>query len=284
MFTIMTCVKTIFTRILFITSYTLWHMCVVEFPRYKSFAFYRGLFVYKCCCRSAIGRLMWVYHHVLIAMVEDNSEIIDAMLKNHSGERDPTGNATTSTQEPTNSNPLWANVDVSENPRTYVDGTIVRSRDEINDKFLDVVNAVEPEHPFKDDPYPLTHDDVKYSYCQSSGRYYAKCGPQRYGNRAFFAADKEYLGSVTKERLYVVLIHEATHITEGSHTSGSAHNPTFWKKFAKNCKKFVEDAAVVLDIDEFVGHAREDPNASMVDRRMLTVEEQKQRIEDDILS
>lgn len=227
---------------------------------------------------------MWVWCVALIAMVEDNSEIIDAMLKNHSGERDPTSNATTSTQEPTNSNPLWANVDVSENPRTYADGGVVRGRDEINDRFLDVVNTVEPEHPYDDDPYPITHDDIEYSYCQSSGSFRAKCGPRSRNNRVFFAADKQYLGSVTKERLYVTLIHEATHITEGSHTSGSGHNPTFWKKFAKNCKKFVEDGAVVLDLGDFVGHARENPNSGMVDRRMLTVEEQKQRVEDNILN
>lgn len=166
--------------------------------------------------------------------------------------------------------------------------TIVRDRDTINEDFVAVVNAVKPENKYHKDceaVFPITKRDVEFSYCTSSGRYWAKCGPRSSPQYAFFAADKEGMGSMTAHRYWAVLIHEATHIEEGSQSPGSAHNPKFWEEVAKNTAKFINSDAMpaTLDVDKLVSQVRDDPNRSMTDRRMMTVEEQKQQIEDDIL-
>lgn len=167
--------------------------------------------------------------------------------------------------------------------------SVVRDRDTIDTDFVKVVNAVKPSNMYWQDrkaPFPITKRNVEFSYCTSSGRYWAKCGPRQFnGKYAFFAADKEGMGSMTAPRYWTVLIHEATHIEEGSQTPGSAHNPTFWKKVAENTVAFIESDAMPasLDVSELVSHVRDDPNRSMTDRRIMTVAEQKQQIEDDIL-
>jgi hypothetical protein len=162
--------------------------------------------------------------------------------------------------------------------------SIQRTRDEIDDEFVRILNIVQPENPFrKGRMYPVSKKEVKFSYCTSSGSYYAKCGPREFGAKAFFACDKKAVGKMTTSRYYVLLIHEMTHITEGSHSQGSTHNPAFWKAFADNCVALIESEQVNLDLDKFVTMAREDPHSGMVDKRSLTVEEQKQRIEDRIL-
>lgn len=176
-------------------------------------------------------------------------------------------------------------LDSDELTRRHAD--VVRDRETINDDFVAVLNAVQPTNPYKKDSdacYPVSKRDVEFSYCTSSGRYWAKCGPREFGNFAFFAADKEGMGSMTEARYYAVLIHEVTHIEEGSQSPGSPHNPTFWKEVAKNTAAFIGSDAMPasLDVDKLVSQVRDDPNRSMVDRRMMTVEEQKQQIEDDI--
>lgn len=180
-------------------------------------------------------------------------------------------------------------IEIVESPKSRHD-TIVRTREEINSHFVDAVNVVEPHNPYSERDYhsvpsfPLTKEDVKFSYCTSSGRFVAKCGARSNGHYASFSADKKAMGRMTEEVFWVTIVHELTHITEGKQTRGSAHNPTFWSQFAENCVEFVESdlCPSTLDLDLFVTHAREDPNSSMVDRRMLTVQEQKQRIEDQL--
>jgi hypothetical protein len=190
-------------------------------------------------------------------------------------------------------------LDESELPYTL--SGIVRTRDEIIDDFVRAVNIVEPEHPYENDPYPITRDDLELSYCQTSSSYWARCGPRSRSKTIYFAVDRKRVGRMDRERYYNILVHELTHITEGSHTQGSAHNPTFWRQMADNAVTFarqwkngpidpvvskklgklsIEDR---LDPDKFVSYCRYEPNRPMTDRRMRTVEEQQQDVEDRML-
>jgi hypothetical protein len=174
-------------------------------------------------------------------------------------------------------------LDESELPYTL--SGIVRTRDEIIDDFVRAVNIVEPEHPYENDPYPITRDDLELSYCQTSSSYWARCGPRSRSNTIYFAVDRKRVGRMDRERYYNVLVHELTHVTEGSHTQGSPHNPTFWRQMADNAVRFAKGwQNGPIDLDKFVSYCRYEPNRPMTDRRMRTVEEQQQDVEDRMLS
>ena len=153
------------------------------------------------------------------------------------------------------------------------------------DLFITFCNIIEPEHPYIDDPYPIKLSDVESTHCKSSGRYIAKCGP-RSGTtyKAHFSIDRKSVESYNIETVYRLLVHELTHIEEGSHTHGSTHNPLFWKCFAENAVKLYHARPHEHDIDWslFFTYCRNDPNKPMTDKRMRTVEEQKQEVEDEI--
>lgn len=52
------------------------------------------------------------------------------------------------------------------------------SHNAIKKLFVHIVNIVKPNHPYKEDLYPITTDEVKYSYKKTSSSYYASCGPR----------------------------------------------------------------------------------------------------------
>jgi hypothetical protein len=171
---------------------------------------------------------------------------------------------------------------IPEDELRYRHDDIVRNRETIRSEFVESVNVVRPAHPFMDYPYPASMDDFEFSYCQESSPYWAKCGP-RHHNVALFSADRKTMGRMDKERYYNVLVHELTHITEGSHTKGSAHNPQFWRTLANNAVRFIKYWDKPFDTAKFVSYCRHEPNAPMTDRRSKTVNEQQQAVEDRIL-
>lgn len=156
-------------------------------------------------------------------------------------------------------------------------------RGNLLEAFLTVLNICEPEHPYCDDPYPLTADDVDYGYKQSSGRYYASCGPRKpyKGYTVGYSVDKQYMNRASTPRHLAVLTHEVTHVTEGSHTEGSIHNKAFWREMMFNAWHVreswgeIEEQFGPVNKDFFIEEVIHDPNPSMVDRRTETVQERK---------
>ena len=157
-------------------------------------------------------------------------------------------------------------------------------REDMHDLFVLVVNTVEPEHPYKDNPYPITKDQVEFGWCQSTSWTWARCGPRNgYNKVAGFSCDIKYFNKQSLERILTVMGHEVTHITEGSHTDGSVHNQAFWREMVFNCTEIMDNVEVFEDwfgedlvVSEIAHEVIDDPNASMVDRRTETVEERKQ--------
>lgn len=157
-------------------------------------------------------------------------------------------------------------------------------RDALLEEFIVICNICEPDHPYQSDPYPIDSSDVDYGYCQSSGYYYAKCGPRkRPRTPVSYSVDKAYMNNVSTERRLAVLTHEVTHITEGSHSDGSTHNPAFWREMMFNAWQVREAWDTVqehfgpnVDEEQYVVECIEDPNETLVDSRTETVQERKQ--------
>lgn len=155
-------------------------------------------------------------------------------------------------------------------------------RDDLLECFVLICNICEPDHPFEDDPYPITPDEVEYGYKQEKSTMYASCGPRNSLGRTKvgYSVDKAYMNYNSPERHLAVLVHEVTHITEGSHSDGSIHNTAFWREMMFNAWQ-VRDAWDTItehfdvDEDEFVTECVEDPNGSMTDRRSETVDERR---------
>lgn len=161
------------------------------------------------------------------------------------------------------------------------------TRDDMLEMFVRAVNICEPDHPYRD-PYPITPKHVDYSYCQSTGRYYAKCGP-RSGigiHVVGYSVDKTYMQNCSRERHLSIICHELTHITEGSHTDGSTHNPAFWREMAFNALQLrdhleeMESVMGPLDEEQFVIEVVNDPNSTLVDNRIETAQERKEKLAD----
>lgn len=159
------------------------------------------------------------------------------------------------------------------------------NRSDMLDAFVAVVNICEPDHPTKIDPYPITADEVEFSWTTA---YFAKCGP-RYGNDvAYYAVNTDYVSRQSTERHLALLAHEVSHITEGSHTDGAIHNKAFWREMAFNATEMRDswdriesvfgDCCVELFEEEVIA----DPNGATVDKRIQTVEERKQKMQDQI--
>lgn len=156
---------------------------------------------------------------------------------------------------------------------------------EIIDLFIEFCNIVEPEHPYVDDAYPLKLSDVESTHCKNSSSYRAKCGPRNgITYTAHFSIDRKQLKTFNIEAVYQLIVHELTHITEGRHSEGSSHNPTFWKQFARNAVTLyrAREGENNIDWNLFFTYCRENPNNPMTDKRMRTVNEQKDEVEQEI--
>lgn len=158
-----------------------------------------------------------------------------------------------------------------------------RSREEMLRQFVKCVNLCEPEHPYSDDPYPIRTSEVDYSYCKSTSSYSAKCGPRAdwRDTKVGFSVDSQKIGCRTSARMYTLFAHELTHITHGSHSEGSTHNPTFWRAYARNAAKLFEEREALpesFDAEQYATHVYYGPNVSMTDRRMRSVDEQRDEV------
>jgi hypothetical protein len=147
-----------------------------------------------------------------------------------------------------------------------------------------VLNICEPSHPYHCDPYPVSEDDIEYSW---TSRYCAKCGPRRGRNVAYFAINTEYANSCSPESYLSLLTHEVTHITEGGHTDGGGHNPAFWREVAfhallvRDSWERIEAAfSGDVSVESYLDLVVRDPNSAVVDRRHETVEERKKKMAD----
>ena len=150
-------------------------------------------------------------------------------------------------------------------------------REDMLEAFVAVVNICEPEHPYKDDPYPIDKDEVSFSYCKS---YWAKCGPRgTIFNTASYSVNVDYVNGCTTEEHLALLTHEVSHITEGRHSGSLSHPKAFWREMAFNCWQMRDNWRDVrsvfgsVDKDEYIEEVIIDPNSSTVDRRIETVEE-----------
>lgn len=159
----------------------------------------------------------------------------------------------------------------------------IEEHEDVRRLFVEVVNVVQPEHPYLDEPYPVEYDDFEWSYCRASSNTWARCGPGHGPKVAKFYDDINYFSNRSIGRVLAILVHEATHITEGRHSEGSIHNPTFWQKYARNARTLRENldalsTAGVVDVEEFEHEVVHDVNSAMTDRRSRTVEEQKKEV------
>lgn len=176
---------------------------------------------------------------------------------------------------------------VEEQAPQQVESYDIECHDDVRRLFVEVVNVVQPEHPYLEDPYPAKYSDFEWSHCKSTSNTWARCGPR--GKKTWsttvakFYDDISYFKRSSIERVLCVLVHEATHITEGRHSPGSIHNPRFWRTMADNARKLRENldqlsTAGCVDVQKFEQKVVMDPNSSMTDRRTYTVKEQRDAV------
>lgn len=111
------------------------------------------------------------------------------------------------------------------------------THDDIKYAFKKVVNMVQPSHPYKNNPYPITESGIDYSYKKKTSSYYASCGPRKTrGKVVGFSADKHFFNNSSPEQILGILVHEITHITVGRHSDveNGAHPPRFWRELGFN--------------------------------------------------
>lgn len=154
-------------------------------------------------------------------------------------------------------------------------------RDDLLDAFVTVVNLVEPDHAYHDDPWPITADRVDYSYCRS---YYARCGPRKGRNLVTYSTNTKYLKGASRARHLAVIVHEITHITQEFDWGDPVHPPSFWREMAFHAQLLIDEWGAVQDhfgdvsVEDFVEEVVDDPNTSTVDRRYESVEERKREL------
>lgn len=161
------------------------------------------------------------------------------------------------------------------------------TREDLLEEFLAVLNICEPEHPYVDDPYPVSEEDVEYGYHRCDSNTIASCGPRSVSNTVFFAADKGWFNSRSPERRLSVYTHEAGHIIYSSSGPGSCgHPPAFWREvafYATEVRDHIEEVEEVMgeiDVDEYIEEMVKDPTSGTVDQRRETAGERRQKLAD----
>jgi hypothetical protein len=169
-------------------------------------------------------------------------------------------------------------------------------RKEILGLFIEVINIVEPSHPYRKNPYPIHSGQVDYGYKRSTSSLYASCGPKmglgKFGDEdpdmVIFKADKQYFNDVDPERALAILTHEVTHVTEGRHnqeSGGGGHPPAFWREFGFNCHLVLDNWDTIeqsfgeLSKQAFIGHVvKEETDKNNIDRRYASVTHRRQEM------
>lgn len=177
---------------------------------------------------------------------------------------------------------MYANPQVAQRlpPESQMD------REDALQAFIAVCNTVEPEHPYLDDPWPITAEDVDYGVTRS---YYAKCGPRRgYRHVASYSTRLTYINSVSRARHLALLTHEVTHIPvcSGLCEYDSGHPPDFWREMAFHALELrdalqdgvLHDVFGDVDVEGYLEAVVADPNSSTVDRRSWSVEDCRERM------
>lgn len=174
-----------------------------------------------------------------------------------------------------------------------------RTRDEIHDKFVQLLNTVQPDHPYVDDPYPVERCDVETSYHRRDSDVWASCGPCRTPRSCVsFSVDLSTFESARPGFLWMVLAHEVAHVEYGSHNESSGHRPEFWRSMADAVVDVIESVTGSGCRDGLVGHrssdgefvsnivqqAYYDVHSGNTDQRSMSVGEQRQAVLDRISS
>jgi hypothetical protein len=185
---------------------------------------------------------------------------------------------------------IWSKRSTKAN-RQGPSGTYDRTRDEIHDKFLQLLNLVEPDHPHRpnENAYPAKTSDVRFSYHRRDSATWASCGPRRDAHVPFsFSVDLSTFTDARPAFLWMVLAHEVVHIEHGSHSASCGHRPEFWTRMAEVLAEVLRMRDRLLcDIPDdfvhnFVSQVYYDPNRNNVDRRSHTVEEQRRLLLDEL--
>lgn len=159
---------------------------------------------------------------------------------------------------------------------------------DIKKSFIKVVNLVEPEHPHKDSPYPITESELEYGYKKSSSSYYASCGPRSGSKTVSFSSDKKYLNNCQIERILAIYVHELSHITVGGHSNfeSGSHPPRFWRKVGFHAHILLDNWNSVEKIFEssvskrkFIGYiVSEEVSPHNIDKRYSDTHTQRQEM------
>lgn len=152
------------------------------------------------------------------------------------------------------------------------------TREDALDAFIAVVNAIEPEHPYYDSPYPVDRADIDFGWTRSV---YAKCGPAKGDHTISYSTRMTYINTISRERHLALITHELTHISVPSNYGMSNHPPAFWYQmgqYATQVKEAITNGPLAdvfphADPDRFQNEIVSDPNSSTVDRRFWSVTE-----------
>lgn len=159
------------------------------------------------------------------------------------------------------------------------------NRTDALDAFRVVLNCVRPEHPFQDEPYPASRDEIDFGVTRSS---HAQCGPRRQPNVALYQTRLTHIHTLSREEHLALLTHEISHITVCSRATGhtSGHPPAFWREMAFHALELrdairdgvLESVFGALDIDEYLIEVANNPCGATVDRRYWSVEACRERM------
>lgn len=172
-------------------------------------------------------------------------------------------------------------------------GVYERTREDVHDAFLELLNLVEPDHPYHDDPYPVKLSDLKTSYHREDSNVWASCGPRRNSmTPVSFSVDMSMFEDAQPGFFWMVLAHEVIHVSFGNHSESSGHRPKFWRGMADAVVDVIEhrNRLVGSSVDDqqfvpdLVQQSYYDVHSGNTDRRSMTVVEQRQAVLDRISS
>lgn len=150
--------------------------------------------------------------------------------------------------------------------------------------FIDVVNIIQPKHPYftRSELYPVSFDEIQYHYRKNDMIAGCKPKPQK-DIPILFSANKKIYNSASPEKILSVNVHEATHVTVGSHSNKEhgTHTPEFWRKMGFNTHKILDEWHNIkpkynISKEEFIGDiVNNDINSENLDQRYTSVIDQR---------
>jgi hypothetical protein len=121
-------------------------------------------------------------------------------------------------------------------------------REDVESEFVRVLNIIEPEHPYFENPYPLSENEIKFGYKKEASPYYASCGPRNGPvKKVNFKFDISYFQTSTMARRTAIFLHELTHISVGLHTDAEcgSHPPRFWRELGFNTHIAIDNLSML---------------------------------------